>query len=580
MNTLTEFLSNTLIHTIASLLLDYGIIELIALVGVVILCRDKAFAHSVFQRCEGLIVTLSQRSLAKYVGLFALTILLRLLLLPALPIPDPYVPDEFSHLLVADTLAHGRLANPPHELAKHLESIQILQKPSYASMYLPGQGLFLALGQVVFGHPWFGVLLSAGLASCAMLWMLEAYFEKQWALVGAVVFVIRYCVTSYWMNSYWGGFVGAIGGALVMGAVGRWRHGWSYGTAIAGALGCLLVALTRPYEGALLIATAAIWIAWRTYRRDAPAWRAFAGPVMAGLVVSVCGLVWLGVYCEAVTGSPVKLPYSLNREQYGWPLTLAWFRPVDVQGLNKEMSDYLQWEKQEHQTVESFSGFILSLPGKSRIISVYFIGFSLFVAFVFGLWGWRDRRLRPVFLVSGAVGVGLIFEQSWYPHYIAPVSCAAVAICLHGLRRLRGFQWKGQQIGIPLTRGLLLPTLLAQLIYVSSAIPPFTKLQQYNYFSWLSTTGRGAPRAGIAKQIEALPGNHVIFVRYDRDMYNTFEWVYNSACVDCQKVVWLRDLGKENDRAMKYYPGRRFWLAEPDAKPMRLSPYDPGSGTE
>src|SRR5881227_2612589 len=133
---------------------------------------------------------------AALVGLGAL--LIRLALLPMLPVPEPLVHDEFSHLLLADTLAHGRLANPTHPMWVHFETFHVNWHPTYASMYYPGHALFLAFGQVSMGHPFWGVWLSSGLMCAAVCWALQGWMSAGWALLGGALAVIRLGTFSYW----------------------------------------------------------------------------------------------------------------------------------------------------------------------------------------------------------------------------------------------------------------------------------------------------------------------------------------------------------------------------------------------
>jgi hypothetical protein len=154
-------------------------------------------------------------------ALAILPIALRLALLAQSPVPTPNGSDEFSHLLVADTLRHFRLANPPHPLPQFFETTFVLQEPAYSSIFPIGQGLALALGRLLFGHPWAGVALSVAALCALCYWMLLAWTTPGWALTGGLLTVIQFGPLRYWMNTYWGGAVSAVAGCLVFGSLPR-----------------------------------------------------------------------------------------------------------------------------------------------------------------------------------------------------------------------------------------------------------------------------------------------------------------------------------------------------------------------
>ena len=101
-------------------------------------------------------IEMRRPALAAFVLAFGF-VALRVALKPLMPVPIPVVTDEFSHLLLADTLLHGRVTNPVPAFWPHFESIHILMQPHYVSAYFPGQALWLAAGRIVTGSPWAGI---------------------------------------------------------------------------------------------------------------------------------------------------------------------------------------------------------------------------------------------------------------------------------------------------------------------------------------------------------------------------------------------------------------------------------------
>lgn len=489
--------------------------------------------------------------------LIVLAIVARLLALPILHVPEPRSHDEFSYILAGETFAMGRLTNPTPPLWQFFETEHELSVPTYMSKYPPLQGLVIAVG-ILLGNKWIGILLNFGLMCGAIYWMACGLVPTRWALLAGLLPLVHPGIASYWVNSYFGGSVAAVGGALVLGASSRLARKISLSSENWFVVGAAIMANSRPFEGALTAFVAfstAISALARKKRLHLLFNRWLVVPTLIGLFT----LASMLYFNYRVTGDPITMPYVEWQRQYS-PIPLwAWSK------LNPAPHYNNQQLKDNYDTTDTIvyrksAGIDAMINGRFVGLMHFFVGVTLMPFAIWSLFSLPDKRVRPLWLVllAGLIGI-TVTAVGFQRHYAGPVTGAIYLLLVQGFRHLRLVKFRDVAIGIPMARVALLGCVLGFGcgLYTLPAINAQMQHAQDEF-----------PRVRIMQQLAALPGKHLIVVHYAEGHNPRREYVVNGPDLDSSKIVWARDFGTEkNKELLNYFHDRTVWLFDPDCKP-------------
>lgn len=531
------------------------------------------------KRVEAEYARLANRQGLSILSVIALALLLRGVLIPFLPTPVPGVHDEYSYLLAGDTFASGRLTNQTHPLWTSLETFYVIQQPTYASMYPPAQGLFLAIGYLAGGHPWVGVYLSAALMCGAVCWMLQGWVGPKWALTGGILTVLRWGVYSYWVDSYWGGAVAALGGALVAGSLPRLLRKPAVEPAIGLGAGMLLLANSRPFEGLVFSAVVGCMFLAGLVRKRPPDSVLLLRRVALPLgVVLLLGGAAMSYYFWRVTGNPTRMPYKLHSSTYEVTGPFLWqplrkapyyrYAVMEAYHVGRQTDAYLR--------AHSLRGWLAETWRKAESLVVFYFWPAAGPVLLALPFLRRNRKVRFALIATGAVFVGLTLEI--WPmtlHYHAPLTAVMVLLTVQAMRFWRLVEWRGYPVGAAVSRTIPLLFAGMLLIRVGAAILHIP-MPEHGLAPWFTVTAGNLDRASIQQYLTRQPGRHLVLVRYSKTHHVDEEWVHNAADIDASKVVWAREADpQDNARLLQYFSGRHAWLVEADTKPPQLISLSP-----
>lgn len=476
--------------------------------------------------------------------------------------PMARVHDEYSYLLAADTFASGRLCFPAPPCAEQLESFHVITSPVYASKYPSGQGLALALGQVL-GDPVLGVWFGAALFVGALAWMLLGFLPGRWALIGASIALLRYATTSYWAQSYWGGALTAAGASLAFGACVRiWRRG-SFALGAVLGVGVALLALTRPFEGALacvpLGAVLAVW-SWRRWqaRELRVVLRTIAG---AAVPLAVCA-VWMATLNRAVTGDPLRLPYFLHDEQYAVAPPFLWqdaaptphFATARIEAFWTGFA-YDLWAQQQ-----TFAGWCEHAFAKLGTWWSFYLGAPLLLALLGLPFALRQRWMRTGALVIACVAAGVFAVAYDLAHYLAPAAPWIVACCVGGLRVIAS----APALRVA-RRGRALVIAVLVLLGAECAARGHLRARPERAFE--------RERAQLERELTFVGRKALVIVQYQEGHSLHDEWVFNRADLAAAPVIWAHDHGEAaRARLRACFPDRSGYL-------LSVGPWGPAQRT-
>ena len=328
------------------------------------------------------------------------------------------------------------------------------------------------------------------------------------------------------------------------------------------AIGLVLLAISRPFEGLLLCIPVGVATLIRLSRqppvRNTSFWRIVAPA--AGVLVPF--MFALGYYNDRVTGNPLRLPYMEHARQYGVArvLLLQDSRPEPEYRHSVLRDFYVDSEYATYRIDAHVRRLVTARKGQaadvgqnvSRLWSVRFT-----VRLAVRPAAQPDHALCPGACVF-VFGFIAALETWGFSHYTAPVAGLVYLVVVQGFRCISFFAARVDDRS-------RIDSTMARRLHIG---PRFTIAPSMHE----APRPWAAVRAGIESELRSDGHRHLVVVRYGPEHKVHEEWVYNEADIDGAQIVWAREMGPEMQaRLFDYFADRTVWLLEENGAAPRLT---------
>jgi len=325
-----------------------------------------------------------------------------------------------------------------------------------------------------------------------------------------------------------------------------------------GALGLMVLANSRPYEGFALAVGAALGLLWWRHRTGCLAGLWKPRVLIPAALVCVAVIAWIGYYNYRLTGDPLLLPHMLHDRTYSASSSIYLLpaRPVHEYRHKVFRDFWIGWEREYYLKIRAnplrtLLAFFDVMP--------FYTTTLLFLPIALGLIGFaRNIKIQVVIGALVILWGALLIEKSWLPHYFAP---GVGLLLLPAMFSLRWLRIRLAGAGVPIVLAFV------------ACVFGHGLLAGVNIHRFGTTPPQKIAREKVLAS--GKPGErHLVIVRYSPEHSPHIEYVFNHADIDNSQIVWARDMGAEkNKELIDYYPHRRVWLLQPDAQPLSLIPY-------